>query len=77
MVEKCVYGKIDSERQTVKPLQLSLSGGVGGQLNISDRIGLYVEPGISYFFDDGSDVETIRKENPLNFNLQADIRFTY
>lgn len=77
MVEKCVYGKVGSDKQTVKPLQFSLAGGVGGQLNITNRIGIYVEPGVSYFFDDGSDVETIRKENPLNFNLQGGIRFTY
>ncbi|MDR3119206.1 MAG: PorT family protein [Mediterranea sp.] len=77
MVEKCVYGKDGSSRQTIRPLQFSLTGGVGAQLNIIRRIGIYVEPGISYFFDDGSDVETIRKETPLNFNLQAGIRFTY
>ena len=77
MVEKCVYGKVAGEKETVKPLQFSLAGGVGGQLNITDRIGLYVEPGVSYFFDDGSDVETIRKETPFNFNLQGGIRFTY
>ena len=76
-VEKCVYGKIDTEDQTVKPLQLSVMGMVGAQYNASKRIGLYIEPGISYFFDDGSDVQTIRKENPCNFTLQAGIRLTY
>ena len=29
MVEKCVYGKLGSEKETVKPLQFSVSGGVG------------------------------------------------
>lgn len=77
MIEKCVYGKVGTHKQTVKPLQFSLMGGVGGQLNISNRIGIYIEPGVSYYFDDGSDVETIRKETPLNFNLQGGIRFTY
>ena len=77
MVEKCVYGKVGGDKQTIKPLQFSLAGGVGGQLNITGHIGIYIEPGISYFFDDGSDVETIRKETPLNFNLQGGIRFTY
>jgi hypothetical protein len=77
MVEKCVYGKIGSDKQTIKPLQFSLIGGIGGQFNITRHIGIYVEPGISYFFDDGSDVETIRKETPANFNLQGGIRFTY
>ena len=77
MVEKCVYGKIAGDKETIKPLQFSLAGGVGAQLKVTNRIGLYIEPGASYFFDDGSDVETIRKENPLNFNLQGGIRFTY
>lgn len=77
MVEKCVYGKTLDENNTVKPLQLSLNAGVGAQYNLSKQVGIYVEPGVSYFFDDGSKVETIRKENPFNFNLQAGVRFTY
>lgn len=76
-IEKCVYGKIGSESETVKPVQLSVMGAVGAQYNISNRVGLYVEPGVSYFFDDGSAVQTIRKENPCNFTLQAGIRLTY
>lgn len=76
-VEKCVYGKIGTESETVKPVQLSVTGAVGAQYNISGRVGLYVEPGVSYFFDDGSPVQTIRKENPCNFTLQAGIRLTY
>lgn len=76
-VEKCVYGKMGSEEETVKPLQFSVMGAVGAQYNLSGRVGLYVEPGVSYFFDDGSEVQTIRKENPCNFTLQAGIRLTY
>lgn len=77
VVEKCIYGKIGSESETVKPLQLSVMGAVGAQYNVNNRVGLYVEPGVSYFFDDGSQVQTIRKENPCNFTLQAGIRLTY
>lgn len=76
-IEKCVYGKVGSEKETVKPVQLSVMGAVGAQYNISNRVGIYVEPGVSYFFDDGSAVETIRKENKTNFTLQAGIRLTY
>ena len=76
-MEKCVYGKIGSESETVKPLQFSVMGAVGTQYNISRRVGVYVEPGVSYFFDDGSDVQTIRKEKPCNFTLQGGIRLTY
>lgn len=77
MIEKCVYGKQGSEKETVKPLQFSVSGAVGAQLNATKHVGLYVEPGVAYFFDDGSEVPTIRKENPFNFNVQAGVRFTY
>lgn len=76
-VEKCVYGKVGSKDETVKPLQFSVMGAVGAQYNISKRIGLYVEPGVAYFFDDGAEIETIRKENPCNFTLQGGIRLTY
>lgn len=76
-VEKCVYGKIGTDEETVKPVQLSVMGAVGAQYNINDRAGLYIEPGVSHFFDDGSSVQTIRKENPCNFTLQAGIRLTY
>ena len=77
MIEKCVYGKLGTEKETVKPLQFSVSGAVGAQFNATKRVGIYVEPGVAYFFDDGSDVQTIRKENPFNFNIQAGIRLTY
>lgn len=76
-VEKCVYGRVGNEKNTVKPLQLSAMGAVGVQYNVNKRVGLYVEPGVSYFFDDGSDVQTIRKENPCRFTLQAGMRLTY
>ena len=76
-VEKCVYGKVGSKDETVKPLQFSVMGAVGAQYNISNRVGLYVEPGVAYFFDDGAAVQTIRKENPCNFTLQGGIRLTY
>ena len=76
-IEKCVYGKIGDEKKTVTPLQYSVSAAVGAQYNISRRVGIYAEPGIAYFFDDGAEIETIRKENPCNFTLQAGIRLTY
>lgn len=64
-------------KETVKPLQLSVLGAVGAQLNLTNHLGFYVEPGVSYFFDDGSDIQTIRKENPCNFTLQAGFRLSY
>ena len=77
MVEKCIYGKLGNEKQTVKPLQLSAMGAVGAQYNVSKKVGIYFEPGLSYYFDDGSTVQTIRKERPCTFTLQAGVRLTY
>ena len=77
MVEKCVYGKLGNDKLTINPLQFSVSGAVGAQFNATKHIGVYVEPGVAYFFDDGSDIETIRKENPCNFTLQGGVRLTY
>ena len=76
-IEKCVYGKFGDEKQTVDPVQLSVLGALGAQYNLSRRWGLYIEPGISYYFDDGSKVQTIRKERPCSFTLQAGLRLTY
>ncbi len=76
-VEKCVYGRLGDNTQTVDKLQFSVGGAVGAQLNLTKRLGLYAEPGVVHYFDDGSSVETIRKEKSFNFNLQAGFRLTY
>lgn len=90
MVEKSVSGRTESEtiisgsqinktteKLNVKPLQWSINGAVGVQLNANRQFGVFVEPGVVYYFDDGSNVETIRKENPFNINLQVGIRMSY
>lgn len=90
LAEKCVAGKtekefvIDGQVQATetksigsKPFQLSANIGAGVQYDLASGIGLYAEPGISYYFDDGSDIETIYKEKPLNFNLNLGVRFTF
>lgn len=76
-IEKCIYGKIDNETKSIDPLQLSIMASIGAQYNLSKHVGLYIEPGISYFFNDGSDILTIRKDNPCNFTLQAGLRLSY
>lgn len=86
MAEKSISGKINtrelsgkdiSEDVSVKPLQWSLNGALGAQYNITPKMGIFAEPGVVYFFDDGSKVETIRKETPFNFNLQLGLRISY
>lgn len=74
MVEKCIAA---SNVSTPDALQLSLTASLGLQYNLTDRLSLYAEPTLSYHFDDGSPVNTIRKEHPLNFNLLCGVRMTY
>lgn len=76
-VEKCVYGKRGSEDLSIDPVQLSVLAAIGAQYNIGKHFGIYLEPGISYFFDDGSGIRTIRTDNPCNFTLQAGLRLSY
>lgn len=88
LAEKCVSGTTDEgyvENNTMKytntqdisskPLQMSVNAGVGIQFDFIDNVGIYAEPGLSYYFDDGSALQTIYKEKPLNFNLNVGVKF--
>lgn len=90
VVEKCVSGKqitvctvdgvekgIENVDAKVKELQWSVSSSVGAQVKLIENFGVYLEPGVNYYFKDGSNIQTIRKEHPLNFNLQMGIRFSF
>lgn len=90
MAEKCISGSArtiveingtetdnTAGRINIKPLQWSVSAEAGVQGNINDFIGIYIEPGASWHFDNGSLVSTVYKEKPLNFNLEFGIRFSF
>ena len=55
-------------------LQFSMQGAVGVQCDIIPLIGLYIEPGVKYYFKNGSDVRNYFKDKPTNFNLQVGLR---
>lgn len=89
LTEKCVSGKttheyvISGEKKkhevedvAAKPWQLSVNAALGAQLDVLRNVGVYVEPGVSYYFDDRSPLSTIYKEKPLNFNLNMGVRYT-
>ena len=64
--------KQDAKRDRV---QFSGKASLGAQYDISPNVGLYIEPGAKYYFDNGSDVENTFKDKKLNFNLQFGLRF--
>lgn len=89
LTEKCVSGKttheyvISGEKKkhevedvAAKPWQLSVNAALGAQFDVLRNVGVYVEPGVSYYFDDRSPLSTIYKEKPLNFNLNLGVRYT-
>ena len=76
-IEKAIHGKLGNEKISDKPLQFSVMAGLGVQANITTHFGIYIEPGVAYFFKNNSKIQTIRKEHPCNFNMQAGIRYTY
>lgn len=55
-------------------LQWSFASSLGARVGLWNRFSLFAEPGVSYYFKNGSDVDNIYKERPLNFNLNLGIR---
>lgn len=90
LMEKCVSAKLDkkyiidyqnrgaeTENLSDKPMQWSANASLGMQCRLVNSISLYAEPGISYYFRDGTDIPTIYKDKPLNFNINLGLRFTF
>ena len=55
--------------------QFSLKGGLGVEYDVIPQLGIYVEPGLKYYFDNGSRVQNFFKDKPTNFNLQVGLRW--
>ncbi len=91
LMEKCVDGSLTRQETSgssseIKKSSISISEhalqwssniSADMQLDITRHIGVYIEPGISYYFDNNSDVRNIYKDRPLNFNLNIGLRFTF
>ena len=88
--EKCVSGDLkksyffdnqitqtENEKIKVKPWQWSANTSLGIQYNFSSVVGIYAEPGVSYFFKNNSQIETIYTDKPFNFNFSLGLRFSF
>lgn len=86
LLEKCVAGKISTRTMTStpytydgsgeRPFQISVNASAGVQYDITRHCGIFVQPGIGYYFNDGSSLRTIYKQHPLNFDLNIGFRFS-
>ena len=68
-------GGMIEKRLGATPWQFSLNAAAGAEYRLNDHFSLYAEPGLGYYFPDGSATPTIYQDRPLNFNLSLGLRF--
>lgn len=68
-------GTFGKETKLDVPCQWSMSFGLGIQYDFIPHLGIYMEPSLQYFFDDGSDLKSYRTEHPLSITLPLGLRF--
>ena len=67
--------EVQTESVKESRAQLSVNAAIGAEYKIDDRLSVFAEPGISHYFDNGSELSSIYKERPTNFNLNVGLRF--
>ena len=80
MVEKMISGSQTTAGEkssvSIHPLQFSLSGAVGAEFRFNPQFSLYAEPGIGYWFDNGSSISTYYQDKPFSFSLSLGLRIS-
>jgi hypothetical protein len=66
----------NAQRNNIKEkrLQYSANAGLGAELKINQDFSIFAEPGVSYYFNNGSQIENIYKTKPLNIDLKFGLR---
>lgn len=69
---------ISQKKSSLYPhLQWSADFGIGIQYHITPSIGIYAEPNLRYYIDNGSRLNTIRTTKPFNVTLPIGIRLSW
>ena len=55
-------------------VQWSVNAAAGAQYDVIPQLGVYVEPGVKYYIDNGSAIENYFKDKPVSFSLQVGLR---
>lgn len=91
-IEKCVSGKQSTTYSIEKSYrsssayhthlgsglwQASFNASAGLQFNITRNVGLYFEPGVTYYVPDGSSLPSIRHDKPWQFSMQGGLRISF
>lgn len=78
-VEKCVADKYQVlsssivHTEKVKGIQLSVDAGVGVEFLLGKHLGIYIDPSLRYYFDNGQPT-SIRTVRPLMLGFEAGLR---
>lgn len=79
MLEKCISASFDNKRSDdiygKKPWQWSLNAAAGVEYSFTPQLGVYLEPSLGYYFDDGIQLEHYYKEHPLAPSINFGLRF--
>lgn len=76
-VEKCVYAKQGDTDLKIHKLQWSVNSAIGAQYHIARHLAVFVEPGVSYYWGNGSDIKTYRTEHPCSVNIHFGLKLDY
>lgn len=60
--------------EKVKGVQYSVGAGIGVEFMLANHLGLYLDPGFRYYFDNGQPV-SIRTQQPFMMNFELGFRF--
>ena len=63
------------DSQLSLPVQWSVNAGLGVQYNLTRQIGIFAQPSVNYYFDNGT--KTIRAAHPWNVTIPVGLRFTW
>ena len=61
-------------RDKAGSMQFSAALGLGFEFRLSDKLGLYVDPAVRYYFH-GNQPKSVRTDKPLMFSMDAGLRF--
>ena len=75
-VDRCIYARLDKEDIRDNAFNWSLVANAGLRYGLTDNVGLYVAPQITWFLKpEDPAILTYRTQNPLMFTVNAGLRF--
>ncbi len=71
-----LYSENITYSEPVRKLQWSAGAGLGVEFKLTPFLGIYVDPGVRYFFD-CQQPKSVRTEHPFLMNFNAGVRFEF